>query len=685
MGNVDTAQYLSAFLDEASDNLKGLGDLTLDLEKDPSNMSVVNEIFRTAHTLKGMSATMGYQSMASLTHALEDRLDEARNGRYHLRENDVDVILRCLDVMQSMIDLIRAGESDSKVDVSELVKSLRVFGEAQSRIAGNENDNRTDSIKTEVNKYDTLLPADQYDNFMKEAACANSKAFLVSIELTETCLLKSARVYIILNRLEEMGVIYKTEPNIESVENDSFDNKFKVFYITKTNQDEIKNMLHKISEIRAVNVNEFDSSSSEHVMNSETRDHLTIASAPNIDTMAKQSVQPKTSTSSKKTGSQTVRVDIGRLDKLMNLIGELVIGRARIERLVQEARLREFDDPLSQLGRISSDIQELVTKLRMVPVSFIFDRFPRLIRDISKNLGKEVQLVMEGQDTELDRTVIDEIGDPLVHLIRNSLDHGIEEPSDRLAAGKSEIGTLKISAYQEGSGVIIEVQDDGKGINVEKVKNKAVERKILTAEEAQTITDEEALKLVFLPGFSLAARVTDLSGRGVGMDAVKTKVESLGGQFDVSSKLGVGTRVFVRLPLTLAIVLALLVKVGAEVYAMPLENVEETILVKKDNTRTLNGTPVTLLRGEVLSLWGLASSLGTPKDSVDKDEYPVVVVKTGKNKVGFVVDELIGQQEIVIKSLGRFFSKIKGIAGATILGDGNVALILDMSSLSFGK
>jgi len=680
VGNVDTAQYLSAFLDEASDNLKGLGDLTLELEKDSSNMSVVNEIFRTAHTLKGMSATMGFKSMAALTHALEDRLDAARVGRCHLEENDVDIILQCLDVMQSMVDLIRSGESDRKIDVSELVKSLRSFNDVQSQPARKENDN------VEIKRDDTSLSTEQYDSFMKEAFCSNSKAYSISVELTETCLLKSARVFIILNRLEEVGVVFKTEPSVDSVENEAFDNKFKIFLITKTSQDEIKDILQKISEISAIIVNEYDTSIAEHVKNTETKEHYTLGSPPSFDSSIKQSSQIKpATTSSKKSGSQTVRVDIGRLDKLMNLIGELVIGRARIERLVQEARLREFDDPLSQLGRISSDIQELVTKLRMVPVSFIFDRFPRLIRDISKNLGKEVQLVMEGQETELDRTVIDEIGDPMVHLIRNSLDHGIEEPADRVAAGKPEIGTLKISAYQEGSGVIIEVQDDGKGIDAEKVKRKAVEKDIITEEEAQTITDEEALKLIFLPGFSLATRVTDLSGRGVGMDAVKTKVESLGGQFDVTSKLGAGTRVFVRLPLTLAIVLALLVKVGAEVYAMPLENVEETILVKKENTRTLNGTPVTLLRGEVLSLWGLASSLGTPRDSIDRDEYPVVVVKTGKNKVGFIVDELIGQQEIVIKSLGRFFSKIRGIAGATILGDGNVALILDMSSLSFGK
>ena len=691
MSNTDTTQYLSAFLDEASDNLKGLDVLTLELEKDCSNMSVVNEIFRTAHTLKGMSATMGYKSMASLTHALEDRLDAARSGKHHLDENDVDIILQCLDVMQSMVDSIRAGGTDSKIDVSELIKSIRSFDEAEAQPT-KEKDKKTETNKADAKTEDVSLSDDQYDSFLTEAVQANAKAFSILIELSETCLLKSARAYIIINRLEEIGTVFKTEPSVDTVENEDFDNKIEIFLISKTACDEITNMLQKVSEIKTVKINEFDTSSvssektaaNDNAKSEEAKKHPDSLTTQKVEKTAQQSAQPKTA-SAKKSGSQTVRVDIGRLDKLMNLVGELVIGRARIERLVQEARLREFDDPLSQLGRISSDIQELVTKLRMVPVSFIFDRFPRLIRDISKNLNKEVQLVLEGQETELDRTVIDEIGDPMVHLIRNSLDHGIEGPADRIAAGKPEIGTLKISAYQEGNGVIIEVQDDGKGINVEKVKKKAIEKGILTIEEAQTITDEEAVKIIFLPGFSLAATVTDLSGRGVGMDAVKTKVEDLGGQFDVSSKEGVGTRVFVRLPLTLAIVLALLVKVGTEVYAMPLENVEETILVKKENTRTLNGMPATILRGEVLSLWGLATSLGTPRDSLDRDEYPVVVVKTGKNRVGYIVDELIGQQEIVIKSLGKFLLKIKGIAGATILGDGNVALILDMGSLSFGR
>ena len=698
MSSIDTNQYLGAFLDEASDNLKGLDDLTLELEKDPEDMSVVNGIFRTAHTLKGMSATMGFQNMASLTHALEDRLDAVRNGRYHLGEDDVDIILQCLDIMQSMVDSIRAGDTDGKIDVSDLVKSLRSFEENQPQAADKKESNKKPSTaKTEAKKDDISLHADQLESFLREAVQSNSKAFSVYVELSETCLLKAARAYIVINRLEEIGTVFKTEPNIDSMENDDFDSKLKVFLITKSVQDEIKSILQKVSEIAVVKIDEYDTSSiesiddtnaqaeTEHTKSNEVKDNSVGIVNANIAAKQPAQAKPAAAASSKKSGSQTVRVDIGRLDKLMNLVGELVIGRARIERLVQEARLREFDDPLSQLGRISSDIQELVTKLRMVPVSFIFDRFPRIIRDISKNLGKDVQLVLEGQDTELDRTVIDEIGDPMVHLIRNSLDHGIETTSDRIVAGKPEKGTLKISAYQEGSGVIIEVQDDGKGIDVEKVKKKAIERGLISTEEAQVISDEEAIKFVFLPGFSLASKVTDLSGRGVGMDAVKTKVEALGGQFDVISKVGVGTRVFVRLPLTLAIVLALLIKVGNEIYAMPLENVEETILVKKDNVRTLNGTPATLLRGEVLSLWGLASSLGTPRDSVDSDEFPVVVVKTGKNRIGFVVDELIGQQEIVIKSLGRFLSKINGIAGATILGDGNVALILDVASLSFGK
>jgi len=534
----------------------------------------------------------------------------------------------------------------------------------------------------------------QEKGWLSEAQQKGSVVFKIQVALSEDCLLKAARAYMVINRLEEAGDILKTEPSLEALENEDFTHDFGIYFASGQDVEAIKALILKISDVASVEIEELkDSEVLQSLPEKEKKPPVepshkeeapvTILHATPAQTSQHPAAIPKMESGKK--ANQTVRVDIGRLDKLMNLVGELVIGRARIERLVQEARLREFDEPLSQLGRISGDIQELVTKLRMVPVSFTFDRFPRLIRDMSKTLGKEVELVLEGQDTELDRTVIDEIGDPMVHLIRNSLDHGIETREVRRTVGKPEKGILKISAYQEGSGVIIEVTDDGQGIDPEQVKKKAIERGILEEEHANAMSDEELIQIVLLPGFSLSEVVTDISGRGVGMDAVKTKVEALGGQLDLVSRTGQGTSVYVRLPLTLAIVLSLLVKVGEETYAISLENVEETILVKRENIKTVHGSPVTLLRGEVLSLSDLGNVLGTVVGEAHREEYPVVVVKIGKNKVGFIVDELIGQQEIVIKSLGRFLSKLKGIAGATILGDGNVALILDVASLNSMK
>jgi two-component system chemotaxis sensor kinase CheA len=681
MTEMDMSQYLGAFLDEAGDNLQRLDDLLLALEKDTTELDVINEIFRSAHTLKGMSATMGFEKMAGLTHALEDRLDAARKGTHHLDESDMNLMFSSLDTMQAMVDSIREGGTDAHLDVSGLVASLRNMG----------SDAHAQQSQSEPKAARMALSREE-EQWIAKANNMGLSVFSICVTLSESCLLKAARAYMVVNRLEEMGDIIKTEPSIEALENEDFALDFVVYIGSQKDVEEIRNSVLKISDVASVEIEELKEGreaaaaapqfvkTEEKVVEEKTVEKTTAAVQAAAGGQApKVAAAVGAKTESKKT-SQTVRVDIGRLDKLMSLVGELVIGRARVERLAQEARLREFDEPLSHLGRISGDIQELVTKLRMVPVSFTFDRFPRLIRDMSKSLEKEVELVLEGQDTELDRTVIDEIGDPMVHLIRNSLDHGIEKREERRAAGKPEKGTLRISAYQEGSGVIIEVADDGKGMDPEKIKKKALERGILTEEEAGAISDEEAIQICLLPGFSMAQEITDISGRGVGMDAVKNKVEGLGGQLDLVSKVGQGTNVYVRLPLTLAIVLSLLIKVGDETYAISLENVEETILVKRENIKTVHGTPATVLRGEVLSLSDLGDVLGTEVSEGHRDEYPVVVVKIGKNKIGFIVDELIGQQEIVIKSLGRFLSKIKGIAGATILGDGNVALILDVAS-----
>lgn len=682
---MDMSQYLGAFLDETDDNVQRLDDLLLALEKNMTDMDVINEIFRSAHTLKGMAGTMGFTNMMGLTHAMEDRLDAARKGTRPLTEADMNRLFQGLDTLQEMADSIRGGGNDSHIDVSEMVHDLRNESPAPAAAPA--------SAQSAVSEsHGDSVTASQDAEWAKKANAEGSNAYSVHVTLSQSCLLKAARAYMVVNRLEEMGEIFKADPPTDALEKEEFEFDFTVYVATPAPAEEVKAAIEKIGDVQSAEVEEVKAAESTApapapVQASAPAPAETPAPAPQASAPAstpsapaKPAAAPTKKEGVKKSG-QTVRVDIGRLDKLMNLVGELVISRARIERLVQEARLRQFDDTLSQLGRISGDIQELVTKLRMVPVSFTFDRFPRLIRDLCKTLNKNVELVLEGEDTELDRTVIDEIGDPMVHLIRNSMDHGIEHPEERKALGKPEKGILKIAAYQEGSGVVIEVSDDGAGIDPDKVKKKAIERGIITEDRAAIMSDDEATQIVLLPGFSMAKQITDLSGRGVGMDAVKTKVEQLGGQFDLVSKKNEGTHVYIRLPLTLAIVLSLLIKVGDETYAISLENVEETIMVRKEDIKTVHGEPTTLLRGEVLSLNVLGDILGSDLgDERDRDEYPVVVVKIGKNKIGFIVSQLIGQQEIVIKSLGRFLAKIDGITGGTILGDGNVALILDVAS-----
>ncbi|ACZ19541.1 chemotaxis protein CheA [Thermanaerovibrio acidaminovorans] len=679
MTNMDMSQYIGAFLDEATDQLKNLNELLLAAEQNQSDMGIINEIFRVAHTFKGMSATMGFDSMAGLTHAMEDLLGLARSGEHVLNSEDVDLLFKCLDAITAMVDNIRGGGSDKDVDVKALVEQLhRLVNKAHEAPAAK---------PAKVGKKVELT--EQERGWVKEARHQGMAVYELRVALSPSCMLKAARAYMVVTRLGEMGELIKTQPGVEDLEREAFDTEFWVYVATHETGEALSSVASSISEVASVEVTplNFDEDgglSIGDMEDDEDEEEQSSSGTPQVS----QGQQPQAGAAQapqqgSKKGSRTVRVDIGRLDKLMNLVGELVIGRARIERLAQETKIKAFDEPLSQLGRISGEIQELVTKLRMVPVSMVFDRLPRLVRDLSRQMGKEVRLVVEGRETELDRTVIDEIGDPMVHLLRNSLDHGLESPEERERNGKPREGTITVAAYQEGNGVIIEVQDDGRGIDTAKVRRKAVERGIVTAEQAQMMTDEEAIRLILLPGFSTADVVTDLSGRGVGMDAVKSKVESLGGQFQVFSKLGEGTRVVIRLPLTLAIVLALLIRVGDEIYAISLENVEETLLVPKSEIKYVHGTPVTTVRGEILTLSDLAGILSTPVDREGVEEHPVVVVRVGRdrNRIGFVVDDFVGQQEIVIKPLGKLLQKVRGVAGATILGDGNVALILDAASL----
>lgn len=676
MTNMDMSQYLGAFLDESTENLQNLNDLLLSLEKSRSDDGCVNEIFRIAHTLKGMSSTMGFEVMAHLTHAMEDMLDLVRKGQFTLRDEDISLLFKCLDALTAMIEAVRGGGDDRTPEGESLPKALHArisaVGESEKSVKSGEEEKRA-------------VMSDQEREWVLEAKEQGMDVYEIRVALDPSCMLKAARAYMVVSRAGELGEIIRTVPPVEELEKEAFDERFMLCMATHEPMEKVQQALSNISEVRTVEMAKLrgqqamkpasDSQSPPGPVRIEEAD-----GGPEDRDTGAETARAQATEAVKRTG-RTVRVDIGRLDKLMNLVGELVIGRARIERLAMEAKLKAFEEPLSQLGRISGEIQELVTKLRMVPVSFVFDRFPRLVRDLSKNMGKEVRLTIEGKETELDRTVIDEIGDPMVHLIRNCLDHGIERPDDRKRAGKIREGEVYIAAYQEGNGVIIEVRDDGKGIDPAKVRNKALEKGVINRDEAQSMTDEELIRLVLLPGFSTAEEVTDLSGRGVGMDAVKSKVESLGGQFQIESKVGEGTRVLIRLPLTLAIVLALLIRVGDETYAISLENVEETLLVNKDDIKYVHGTPVTNVRGEILSLKDLAGVLGTEVNRETIEEHPVVVVRSGRSRIGFIVDELVGQQEIVIKPLGKLLAKVRGMAGATILGDGNVALILDVASL----
>ncbi|MCL2684576.1 MAG: chemotaxis protein CheA, partial [Synergistaceae bacterium] len=673
--NTDMNQYLGAFLDEAGDNLEHLNELLLSAEKNQNDMDIINEIFRVAHTFKGMAATMGFKAMAALTHAMEDLLGLVRSGSLVLRSDDVDILFKCLDTLTSMVDAIRGGKNDKDIESDHLTEVLHARrdhpeGSIMDAVSGAsefiDGHDAGDGRQGDKASLEENLTEQELD-WVVSAETAGMQVYELNVTLDSNCMLRAARAYMVVTLVGDLGEIIKTVPSVEDLEKEAFERKFTLYVASRDPIELLTSQISRIGEVAGVECREIDmdklkssvaaGGSKSAAETDEKSPQESQASQKKTAASAGEPAKPAETAPKKdsaKAGNRTVRVDIGRLDKLMNLVGELVIGRARIERLVQESKLKAFEEPLSQLGRISGDIQEIVTKLRMVPVSMVFDRMPRLVRDLSRQMGKDIRLQVEGAETELDRTVIDEIGDPMVHILRNSLDHGIEPPDDRAANGKPRVGTIVIAAYQEGNGVIIEVRDDGAGIDPEKVKKKALERGLITQEQAASFTDTEAAQIVMLPGFSTAETVTDLSGRGVGTDAVKNKVESLGGQFMMYSKFGSGTRVVIRLPLTLAIVLALLIRVGDETYAISLENVEETLLVNKKDIKYVHGTPVTTVRGEILPLSDLSMIIGTPGDRPDVEENPVVVVRVGRDRsrVGFMVDAFVGQQEIVIKPLG---------------------------------
>lgn len=681
---MDMNQYMTMFLEEAREHLQNLDSSLLDLENDPTNLSVLDEIFRSAHTIKGMSATMGFNVMAELTHEMENVLDLLRKGVIPATHEILDVLFKCVDTLGQLVENVANGDDEAS-DISELVKTLKNLASGQPAPAAPVATapaqtpapaaESADSSHMELNDTDIAV--------VQAAQAQGMTSYDIRISLREGCVLKSARVYMVMTVLDDLGEVIKTVPPAEDLEQEKFDLSFELLLVSDHELEEVRKRLMDISEVEQVEVSPCDGSEkSEAATAAPVKAAPAAAPAAAAKIPAKAPEHPTGGAEKKLKSGQSVRVDIDKLDSLLNLVGELVINKTRLEQIGITHRLPDLVETIEQMDRVTTDLQSVVMKVRMVPVGQVFNRFPRMVRDLARELNKEINFIIEGEETELDRTVIDEIGDPLVHLLRNSIDHGVEHADDRKANGKNPVGEVRLVARHEGNNVLIEVGDDGKGIDPDVIRRKAIEKGMITAQEADKMDVNDIVRLIFLPGFSTAEVLTDVSGRGVGMDVVKTKIESLGGMVDVTTKLGAGSKFTIRLPLTLAIIQALLVKVMEETYAIPLGSIDSTINLQAGDIKTVQNREVILLRGQIIPIVRLAKILKTPMQEAETlDELFVVIVHVGDQKAGVIVDTLIGQQEIVIKSLGKLLAGIKSIAGATILGNGQVALILDVGSL----
>ena len=623
----DRSRYKEAFIDEAEELLRSLNELALELERKPDDRTLIDEIFRAAHSLKGMSATMGYEGPAGLTHQMENLLDLVRQGRLRVSEDFTSTAFDWLDALEATVAAIRAD--DPEPNCSALRAQLTRLDPGSLQPA------QTD-------------PAQEFDKALQ---------YRVAVTLEEGCVLKSVRAYMVVKRLNHIGHILKATPSLEDIEDEKFADRFEFEFACPLEAEKIK------ADIEAVN----------EVVNAEVEE---IAAMP-------KAAMPESHPPLRTNESQTVRISLKHLDNLVNLVGELVITRSRLEKLGAGLDDPEFEEAVQTLGRLTGDLQYEVMQTRMVPVENIFDRFPRMVRDTAKRLGKEVEFDVAGRGIELDRTVLDEVGDPIIHLLRNAIGHGIEGPDDRQAAGKPERGRIRLSAAREKETVIIEVADDGRGLDAEKLRQKAVDDRLMTAPEAAALSDREAIELICRPGFTTAETTGELSGRGVGMDAVKGKIEALGGTLAISSEPGESSTFTLELPLTLAIIQALMVQAAGQTYALPLSSVVEVSSVRDEQIKSVKDAQTMILRDRTIPLIWLAQKMGGRIDPPGRlDERPVAVVKRGREVRGLIVERLLGRAEIVVKPLTSFFDTRPGIGGVTILANGRPALVIDVRTLS---
>ncbi len=697
---MDVSQYLEIFIDESSEHIQSLSDCIMTLEKEPDNKDTINEVFRAAHSLKGMAGTMGFKRMQHLTHDMENVFQEVRSEKISVDSSMIDLLFKCLDALDQYLENVKANSDEGTEDNEMIIKELNDFiakanGAIAEEVPVATEETAPAQVATDTVKSENAVKMELTDIEKDEVAGAKAegkKVYAVTVYVNKDCLLKAARAFLVFRAVEGLGQIFANHPSSQDIEDEKFDLDFSFCVSSNEDLDKIIAAAKDVSEIDDVvgkEISETEEKTAPVAVAAPVEAAAPAKSAPAPAQTAPAPAQTaqnsaKKQTPAKSATNRTIRVDIEKLDALMNQVSELLIAKNSLVSVSSSEGgsfgNQGFRETVESLERITTNLHESVMKVRMVPIESVVNKFPRMIRDLSRSLNKKMELYMTGEETELDRTVVDQIGDPLQHLLRNSADHGLESAEVRKERGKPETGTIFLNAYQEGNNVIIQVGDDGNGIDVEAVKAKAVERGVITQEQADMMTQKEAVNLLFMPSFSMAKQITDISGRGVGLDVVKSNIEALGGDVEVKTKLGEGSTFTVRLPLTLAIIQALLVKIREEQYAIALGSITSIEDVPLEDIKYVEAKEVIHLRDTVIPLVRLDRVLDVePKE--DPEHLTVVIVKKGDQQAGLVVDELIGQQEIVIKSLGKYINGNKLISGATILGDGEVALIIDANTL----
>lgn len=659
----DRSELMGAFLDEVEEQLQLLEQDVLQLEQKGESPEIIHNIFRVAHTLKGASAAMGFEEMKNVTHEMENVLDTIRNHLLPVTKPIVNLLFQCLDQLLQLRDEFVTGSIQTNCE--PLIQELRKL--LDSKVSKQEE-------KSSQTQEFSLQPEQQAK--LTEAINQGLHIWNCEVEVNPDCEMKLARAFVILNRIEQFGDVIETLPKLDLNAQASSLHQISYLLISDLDAKSLELETKNIVDVKRVKIHPYS-------VNDQGFEEIKMGRL-NWD-------EPQTKTIMEtRRAVQTIRVNVERLERLMNLVGELVIDQTRIaqvrsilhNRYTSDETIDELEQISNHISRVVGELQESMMKTRMLPIEQLFNRFPRMVRDLSNTLGKEVNLVIEGQDTELDRTVIEEIGDPLIHLIRNALDHGIEKAEVRKKAKKPIKGTLRITASHQENQVVLTIEDDGAGIDPEKVKQSAIQKELITAQEAEGMTEQELIELIFQPGFSTAKTVSDISGRGVGMDIVRSHIEKLNGLIDVDTRLGKGTKFTIKLPLTLAILTGLLIKLNGRTYALPMSSVVEIVRIPVSEMNSVKGQAVAVIRDKALPLIWLHDHFGMERQKRKHKNVFIVVVGVAEKRLGLVVDELIGNQEIVVKSIGSYIGKIDGISGATILGDGSVSLILDVIGIS---